>query len=78
MFCGYHVLMETELNAVVRWTVLVPRFDEKGMIPVVDGSGRRFLTDRAELRHAVNSGIQVSSESGYRLTLADVDAGRLL
>jgi hypothetical protein len=70
--------METEATAAMHWTVLVARFDEKGMLPVVDGSGRRFDIDRAELRHAVMSGIQVSSESGYRLTVADIDAGRLL
>jgi hypothetical protein len=70
--------METDVSAVVHWTLLVARFDEKGMIPTVDGSGRRFLMDRAELRFAVDSGLPVHSESGYRLTLADVDAGRLL
>jgi hypothetical protein len=70
--------MDNGCVPTIQWTVLVARFDDKGMIPVVDGSGRRFLTDRADLRSAIDAGIVIRSESGYRVTTADVDAGRLL
>jgi hypothetical protein len=61
-----------------QWTLLVARFNEKGMVPVMDGSGHRLLTDRADLREAIVAGRVVFSESGQRMTSADVDAGRLL
>jgi hypothetical protein len=70
--------MQNQAGVEAQWTVLVARFDERGMIPIVDGAGRRLLTDREDLRETIRSGVPVFSESGYRLTVADVDAGRLL
>ena len=36
------------------------------------------MAHEEDLRHAIETGVPVRSRSGYRLTLGDVDAGRLL
>ena len=60
------------------WTLLEPRFDGHGRIPLVDEQGNCFHLGRAELREALAGGAPVNSVSGCRLNLEHLDEGRLL
>jgi hypothetical protein len=60
------------------WTLLEPRFDGEGRIPLVDEQGNCFLLGRSELREALVEGAPVNSVSGFRLDVTHLDEGRLL
>ena len=75
------------------WTLLEPRFDGEGRIPLVDEQGNHFFLAHAELREAISEGALVNSVEkegpaqkagllvGDRITkagLTHLDEGRLL
>ncbi len=60
------------------WKIVTARFDPQGKVLVKDPTGSELFLGRAELREMVESGVVVYSVSRFRLTVAYVDAGRLM